>query len=80
MSRRPITHETVPLERFAESMRHAALDLGCQALSRYGIVPPEVAQVLAASDDDLRVIQLREAWTEADIDRWIDGRMDALRS
>lgn len=79
MKRPALSPETIPLERFAESLRHAALNLGHQALWRYGVVPPEVAEVLAATDSDLRVIQLRQAWTYEDMDRWIDARLDELR-
>lgn len=80
MTRRPITPETIPLELFAETMRHGAVVLGQQALTRYGIVPPDVGEVLGASDRDLRTVQLREALTYVDIDRWIDSRMDELRT
>jgi hypothetical protein len=61
--------ETIPLEVFPGVLRDRAQYIGREALLSGLVIPPAVFQMLDASDEDLRIVQLRNMFTYAEIAR-----------
>lgn len=77
MKRQIIRGETIPLEMFPEALRTRAARVGAEALLWGGVVPPDIFQVLDATDEDLRAAQLHRMLTYADLDEWAQRQADS---